>query len=108
MENNELLKQIKDVSKDRELLYQLLENLGITYKKTNCKKCLRDYFAIAREELGLIENAADESDFNGEWKYLPNRTMTWKGYLINQSTDPKIIEEFVKKFPTGYYKRVSR
>lgn len=108
MDNNELFMQIKDVSKDRELLYQLLDNLGITYKKTNCRKCLGDYFAMAKEELGLIENAAEESGWDGEYKYLLNRTLSWNGHLINQDTPVEVIREFVKAFPKGYYRQVSK
>lgn len=69
-ENLKLFYSIEDVRKDKQTLYQLLDNLGVAYKKTTCGKCLNDLYLIAKEELGLIENAADESDFNGEMVYV--------------------------------------
>ena len=99
------IKSVEDVSKDKKKIYDVLDALGITYKKSNCRKCLKDLKNIALEELGLIDNAADESDFNGtsEWVYVCNRPQSWNGYIIDQDTDPKIIEQFVKSHPVGYY-----
>lgn len=101
------INSVGDVSKDRNAIYEVLAELGISYKKTNCHKCLQDLLNIAKEELGLIGNAADESSFNDdfEYVYICDRAQTWNGHIINQNTPVKVIREFVKKFPKGYYKK---
>lgn len=97
----------------KEEIYMLMDALGLSYKRTNCGRCLKDYLNIAKEELKIIKNAADESDFNtetGEWEYIyiHPRTVLWKGHKINQDTPKSVVEEFVKKFPVGYYRRISK
>ena len=101
---------ISNPLKQKEEIYMLMDALGLSYKRTNCGRCLRDYLNIAKEELGVIADASTESDFNEafEWEYLPKRTMTWNGHLINQDTPVEVIEEFLKKFPVGYYKRIAK
>lgn len=96
--------------KQKEEIYMLMDTLGLSYRHTNCGRCLKDYLNMIKEELGLIADASTESDFNEtyEWKYLPKRTMTWNGHLINQESSVEIIEEFVKKFPVGYFQRISK
>lgn len=103
----EKFSQIKDVSKNRDIIYELLNELGLSYKKTNCRKCLGDYYAMIKEELGLIADASEESGWNGEWVYLCKHAQTWNGHIIDQNTDPKVIEEFVKRFPKGYFEKRS-
>lgn len=109
MDKNELIKKIKSVKdpvKEIETVYAVLDELGIKYKKSSCHRCRKDLYRIALEELGLIENAADESDFNssdGEWVYLLNRPQSWHGHIIDQDTDPSVIAQFVKTHPVGYY-----
>lgn len=105
------VKSIKQPIKEKKLIFQLAKELGLTFKPTNCGKCLKDYVAILKETLGLIENAAEESGFDEkeyEWVYLPKRPQFWNGNVINQDTDPEIIEEFVKRFPKGYFKKVEK
>lgn len=111
MDKEELLEAvnaIKNPIKQQDEIYALMDALGLTYKRTNCGRCLRDYLNIIKEEIGVIADASVESDFNGEWKYLPNRTMTFKGHLINQDTPVEVIREFVKKFPTGFFQRITK
>ena len=56
---------ITNPSEQKAELFEVLDGLGIKYNPNNrCKKCLRDYWLTAKEALGLIESAADESDFN--------------------------------------------
>lgn len=92
-------------------IYSLLDELGITYKKTTCKKCRRDLLNILKEEAGIIESAADNSEFNAEpeteteWEYICNRAQTWHGNIIDGNTPDEVIREFIKQFPTGYYVR---
>ena len=89
-------------------IYEGLRFLGIPFKKTTCGKCRRDYLNIIKEELGLIDNAADQSDFNGNkcYRYLLKRSQVFNGHLINGQTAIEIIREFVKKHPLGYYEEM--
>lgn len=97
---------IENPLKQKEEIYMLMDTLGLSYRRTNCGRCLKDYLNMVKEELGVIADASTESDFNEayEWEYLPKRTMTWNGHLINQDTPVEVIKEFVKKFPVGYYR----
>lgn len=102
----EKINSVKDVSKDRNIIYSVLDELNISYKKTNCKKCLNDLMNIAKEELELIGSAADESSFNDgdfEYVYICDRPQSWRGYIINQDTPVEVIREFIKSHK-GYYK----
>lgn len=97
---------IKSVKYDKKILYSIMDELELKYKKTNCVKCLHDYYNIVKEELGLIESAAEVSDFNenAEYIYLLDRTQTWNSYLINNDTPIDVIQDFIKTHPKGYYK----
>lgn len=101
----EKFNKIKDVGKDKQIMYEILDELGIKFKKTNCRRCLGDYYAMIKEELGLIADASEESGWDGEWVYLQKRPQTWNGHVIDQNTDPKIIEKFVRVFPVGYFEK---
>lgn len=98
--------------KQQEEIYTLMNELGLSYKRTNCGRCLRDYLNIVKEELGAIADASTESDFNEasnwEYVYIHPRTVLWKGHKMNKNTPIEVIEEFVKKFPAGYYRRISK
>lgn len=99
------VKSIKQPIKEKKLIFQLAKELGLKFKPTNCGKCLKDYVKIIKEELELIESAAEESGFDEktEWVYLLNRPQSWHGHIIDQDTDPSVIEQFVKSHPVGYY-----
>lgn len=91
------------------LIYEALDYLQISYKKTSCKRCRQDLLNIVKEELGLIGSAADESDFNKRncgWECNLSRPLFWNGYQIWVDTPDNIIEEFNKVFPNKYFKRV--
>jgi hypothetical protein len=91
------------------LIYEALEYLQIPYKKTSCKRCRQDLLNIVKEELGLIESAAEESDFNAHncgWRYIVNRPVFWGGYRIDQDTPEDVVEKFVQKHPKGYFERI--
>lgn len=109
-EMTERIKIVKSPIKEKQTLYKVADELGITYKKNNCPRCAKDLWNIIREELGLIEDAAEQSDFNstGEWVYLLKKPQSWHGYIIDQDTDPDIIAQFVKDHPNGYFKRVEK
>lgn len=59
-----LLLSITDPYNQKQQLYEVLDLLEIKYKKTNCRNCILDYFHMAQEELGIIEDASEVSNFN--------------------------------------------
>lgn len=101
---------VKSPLREKETLYAIADELGIKYKKSNCPKCCKDLKLIIQEQLGLIEDAAELSDFNdnGEYKYIRKNGVVWKGRVYNQNTDPKFIKEFIKHFPKGYYELIEQ
>lgn len=119
MDKQDLIRRVEsihDLKKDYKELYSIMDELGIQYKKTTCMKCRRDYLNIVKEELGMIESAAENSDFNtttdGGWKYLKDRTYVWTRIdgtrvKINEQTPVKYIEEFVKDHK-GYYVKINK
>lgn len=54
---------ITNVHRQTELLYSIMDELGIKYKRTRCFKCHIDYLNIVKEELGLIDDASEKSIF---------------------------------------------
>lgn len=114
MDKEEILKAANNIVspvKQKEEIFALMDELGLSYKRTNCGRCLKDYLNIIKEELKIIKNAAEVSDFNetgGEYIYIHPRTVLWHGHKINQYTSKEVIREFVKKFPTGYFQRVAK
>ena len=110
-ELREAVQQIKNPNKQKEQIYAILTVLGISYKPTNCGKCNRDYLLIAKEELGLIESAAELSEWNEgcKYEYVHHRTVMWNGHKMNQYTNPMIIREFVESGLNAnnkYYKQI--
>ena len=93
------LNAVTDVSKDRNIIYEVMSELGVTFKRTNCRKCLGDYLNICKEELGLLNSAADASDFNGKWVYKMLRPTSWNGHLIDKDTDQDVLDKFCLKNP---------
>lgn len=108
----EKIQSVKDVKKQAETIYEVLTALNIPFKKTQCRKCLADLTNIAKEELGLIGNAAEQSSFDvpekAEYVYLLDRPQTWNGHIIGPTTPVEVVREFVKAFPRGYYKKVEK
>lgn len=106
----ELFNQIKDVGKDRELLYKLMDELKIPYKRTNCKRCLNDYYNIVREEIGLIENAAEVSEFNesdekATYTYNHHRAVRVRGKVYNKISSQSDLRELYGLFGSVYVKK---
>lgn len=96
-ELRERLIQIQDPYREKKELYSMMDQLGLSYKPTNCKMCILDYFHILQEELGLIEDASEVSEFNGtHLVYVYPRTVKWNGHSINEKTPEKIKREFHK------------
>ena len=99
---------VKNPFMEKETLYSIADELGIKYKRNNCPKCAKDLWNIIREELGTIESAAEESDFNENepeyvWKYIYPTPVSCNGIIYNQDTDPKFIESFAKANPNKFY-----
>lgn len=117
-----LVGTIKNPIKQKKLIFQLANELGLKFKPTNCGKCLKDYVNILKEELGLINNASEESDFNeehtdipnveegpkNEWIYAVDRPVVWNGHLIDDNTPEDVKMAFIQRFPTGYFKKVEK
>lgn len=102
---------ITDPYNQKQELYEVLDLLEIKYKKTNCRNCILDYFHMAQEELGIIEDASEESNFNHTeqteqpatvLKYIWPRTVSWKGHIINDRTPESVKREFHKTHK-GFY-----
>ena len=116
----ERIKNITDPVAQKEDLFSILDEIGIQYKDTNCRKCIKDYYNIAAEEIGLIESAEEESDFNSEepsekkekivrYEYIKERSVLWyrtpdQPIRMDSRTKPEIIKEFIKTHK-GYYKK---
>lgn len=105
-EIREKLDAITDPYNQKQQLYEVLDLLEIKYKKTNCRNCILDYFHMAQEELGIIEDASEESNFNEQpatvLKYVWPRTVSWKGHIINDRTPESVKREFHKTHK-GFY-----
>ena len=115
-EKKELIVQVEQITEpfeQRAKVYSILEKLVSPYKKTTCKKCVKDYLNIIREELGIIDNAADESDFNAVeeskaengYVYLKLKPVAWNGHILDQNTPVGIIELFLGTGAKGYYNK---
>ena len=112
MTKEEMIKAIGGIVqpfKQRETLYAIADELEIKYKRNSCPKCAKDLWNIIREELGLIDNAAEESDFNGEsdegyvWVWNGGRAVSWNGHIMNADTPQEIISEYIKVGGDRYY-----
>lgn len=86
-------------------LYSAMEELGIPFKKTVCKRCRHDYLMIVKEELGLIADASEHSAFDGEacYRYVVDKPVFWNGWKIDSETPQEIVKKFVERFPKGYF-----
>lgn len=105
--------QVKNPFKQRTTLYEIADELGIVYKQNKCPKCAKDLYNICREELGLIEDAAEQSDFNTatdnvEYRYLKEKGTYWNGKRYSQDTPVEMIKIFIKHFPEGFYEIVNK
>lgn len=116
MNKEELIEKVNSIHNlrtDQKILYEVMEELGIKFKKTTCIKCREDYLLVVKEELGMIENAAEESSFDRtEYRYLHNRSFSWvapdgKRIIIGKNTPVEYIEQFVENHP-GYYKKLNK
>lgn len=105
------LEAILDPYKEKQLLYDILDKLNIEYKKSNCRRCINDLYNIAREELGIILDASELSNFNDvtpcdSYTYLKDFPVRWeyegRSYIIGRRTNKRIIEKFITKHK-GFY-----
>lgn len=94
------IKSVKDVSVDRQIIYSVLSELGIPFKKTNCRRCLTDLLNICKEELGIINNAAEESDFNvRSFYYNVSRPTSWNGMIVDWDSSNEVLSKFCVEHP---------
>lgn len=104
---------IKQPVKEKKIIFQIAKELGLNFKETSCSRCLRDYLNILKEELGIIGNAAEKSDFNtttenSEYRFIHKGSVSWKGRTYDQYTPTPYIKHFLKYFPKGYYEVVEK
>lgn len=95
---------IKDPARQPEELYALLDAAGITYQKSTCHKCRIDLYNILREELGLINSAAEESDFNelpegAELVFIYPRPVKFNGKIIKKSSSQETMLTLYRVHP---------
>lgn len=95
---------IKDPARQPEELYALLDAAGIKYQKTTCHKCRIDLYNILREELGLINSAAEESDFNelpegAELVFIYPRPVKFNGKIIKKSSSQETMLTLYRVHP---------
>lgn len=69
MSREEMIKELEGITKEnvvryRTKLWSVADALGLTYRRTACPRCTRDLLAIAQQELGIIDDAAEVSEFN--------------------------------------------
>lgn len=105
----EVLNAIKNPVKEVAIINRMMDELGIPYKPTKCPKCIRDRYLILKEELGLIESAAELSEWNEgcKYEYVHHRTVIWKGNKMNQHTPVEVIRQFFESVPevaSKYYR----
>lgn len=115
MERQELIQKINSVTsptKDKALIYEVLDALNIHYKRTNCSKCLSDLYNIAREELGLIGSAAEQSAFDGDsepgahYVYAHHRAVRVNGKVYNRASSQEDLCHLYGLLGAAYVKRV--
>lgn len=108
----EAVNGIKSPYRERKTLFVIADELGLKYRKSQCAKCCNDLYNIIREELGLIGDASEFSDFNniegGEYRYeyIGGQSVGWMGNVMNQDTPIEVIEDFVKRTGNKYYRKV--
>ena len=98
---------IQNTVKEKQTIYEVLTALNIPFKKTSCSRCINDLLNICKEELGLIGNAAEVSDFNTEkaaktYKYTHGRAVILNGKKYGDFSNQSDLEELYKKVGAGY------
>lgn len=62
-----------------------------------------DYYNIIREELDLIDDAAELSDWDNQdfdWMYMYPRPVGWNGKTYSKRTPPSRLKTFCEANPT--------
>lgn len=106
-ELKEKILSVKDVNKDINIVYEVLDSIGVKFKHSNCRKCRLDAYNIALEELGLMADASEASAFDARYEYLMDRDYSWQGHRLNQETPEWVIRRFMACHKdAGLYYRV--
>lgn len=92
----EAINSVTNVNRQIATIYEVLSELGVKFEKTSCSRCRRDLLLIAKEELGLIDNAADESDFNADGVWTLKRAVIWNGVKLTRDSDQSLLDDFRK------------
>lgn len=102
------LDAITNLRTQQNELYEVLDALGVTYQKTTCLKCRRDLLAIAREELGVIADASEESGFDTteyRYTYAYGRPLRVDGKVYDRLSSQEDLETLYGKLGRVYVKR---
>lgn len=105
----EKLNQIVDPYKEKQQLYEVMDLLGLKYRRTNCKSCIIDYYHICMEELEMISDASEASDWDTrdyELIYNYPRPVNWKGKIVKKSSPREVHEAFYVDHPQFYIKQL--
>ena len=113
MDREQLLQAANAIAnpvKQKEEIYMLMDALGLSYKRTNCGRCLRDYLNIAKEELGAIDNAAEASEFNetdenANYTYNHHRAVRVNGKVYNKTSSQDDLRELYGLLGAVYVKK---
>lgn len=108
MTKEEIRSRLQDGTEpSKDELYAMMDALGIAYRRTSCKRCLKDYRAIIMEEVGLMADASEASAFDARYEYLMDRDYSWQGHRLNQETPAWVIRRFMACHKdAGLYYRV--
>lgn len=90
----EAIKSVTNINRQIGTIYEVLSELGVKFEKTSCSRCRRDLLLIAKEELGMIDDASDESDFNADGVWTLKRAVIWNGVKITKDSDQKLLDNF--------------
>ena len=99
---------IKDLKKDIGIVYHLLDELGIPYQPTTCRKCQQDLKMIVAEELGVIADASEESGFDTteyRYTYAYWRPLRVDGKVYDRLSPQEDLETLYGKLGRVYVKR---
>lgn len=102
------LNSITNPYSEKMILYEIMDELGMHYRRTNCKSCIFDYYNIVREELGMIEDASEESNFDYQYElvYTYPRPVNWKGTIVNKNSPKSVLQAFYNEHPKFFMRQL--
>lgn len=106
----EKINSVRDPYSEVKTVYEVLDGLGIKYKRTSCRSCRVDLYNIAREELGLIGSAAEHSGFdnvpaNTRYEFT-GRAIRWNGKVYDRLSSQEDLQKLHDVFGAAYVREV--